>query len=254
IAEMNFLRKLKSLKIPRLLFEAILIFSSIYLALILEADRSEDFERKKLIGNLESILIFIQNDSLKFRDMVFDFNDWNVDLNKSLKADSLSIVKLLYGNKTDVDSVIMSFTSGYLLSNWVKSWTTEPVLFSSTFENYSDLFYTNMVSTSQYLRHRKSINDANDLSIDLHNDVRDFIQSRSVLNTLDWVALNINQREELRKTFRNQYVINLMQDHYKNIYYIIRLIQEYYFVELSNAKNEIIKEIEYQKEASKGLF
>ena len=54
---MKFWNYIKSLKVPRLIIEAVLIFTSVYFALVLEADRSKDFEREMVILELDKIFI-----------------------------------------------------------------------------------------------------------------------------------------------------------------------------------------------------
>lgn len=53
---------IKSLKVPRLIIEALLIFASVYFALILEADRSIDFEREGLKNQLIKLKNEVKHD------------------------------------------------------------------------------------------------------------------------------------------------------------------------------------------------
>jgi hypothetical protein len=92
---MKFWKWIKSLKVPRLIIEAILIFASVYFALILEADRSKDFEREVLILELKSLNKRIQSDLVWMNDKIvtdqLNFLSYHDTLDKYL--DSIAIQK-----------------------------------------------------------------------------------------------------------------------------------------------------------------
>lgn len=67
---MNLKERIKSLRIPRLLIEAVLVFGSVYFALVLEADRTKDYEREKFIIELDQLRREMIADSV-FYDAVF---------------------------------------------------------------------------------------------------------------------------------------------------------------------------------------
>lgn len=60
---MKFKLWIKNLKVPRLVLEALLVFGSVYFALLLEADRSMDFEREMMIGRMNKMIKIIDKDS-----------------------------------------------------------------------------------------------------------------------------------------------------------------------------------------------
>jgi hypothetical protein len=97
---MKFKEWIKNLKMPRLIIEALFIFGSVYMALILEADRSRDFEREIVIGELRSILETNKKDST---DLMLYFGD-NFENFKSIYArDSILIYSIHEGKELDLE-------------------------------------------------------------------------------------------------------------------------------------------------------
>ena len=91
---------IKNLKVPRLIIEAVLIFGSVYFALILEADRNRDFEREVVIGELESILEMNKQDSI---DLMLYFGEGFQDFNSIYARDSIIFNRLKKNEKLDLE-------------------------------------------------------------------------------------------------------------------------------------------------------
>ena len=94
---MNFKVSIGKLRIPRLLLESILVFGSVYLALILEANRSRDFELQNAKETLEIIQGKIQLENAYIQSYYLEAEgDFQ---NLMLKRDSVIYQCLLQGRK-----------------------------------------------------------------------------------------------------------------------------------------------------------
>ena len=81
---MKIKESIKQLKLPKLLIEAILIFSSVYAAFLLEDKRSKRFERELLQQKLSTHLKVMQLDSITFQTRLL--GNISSTVNEGLKA------------------------------------------------------------------------------------------------------------------------------------------------------------------------
>lgn len=154
--------------------EAVLIFLSIFGAFLLEERRSNNFERKLLIGQLEVLLEDLRIDSLKFHDMYEDIDSeeffGNLNLYEDIVFDSMAIKLILLKNHSRVYGM---FENDSLFNYWVEPWTLETPSYESIISNYQWLVIGNcfVSSMESYFRFRRSITSNNGKSIELRSQM-----------------------------------------------------------------------------------
>ena len=244
---MNAPNWIKNLYIPRLLAETILIFASVYLALLLEADRNRDFEREVLIGELGVLLNELKSDSIKISSLVnqqVPSEEWEMDyfLRDLIRSDSIAIAKILGPNPPF--GIISD-------KNTLVCWEDEWLRISST--------HNSVISEFRF----PILEEENFAEIEKYKAMKeDFIVPNTYLKTRWEDALeyhmteysylldsaNFDREFEKKPLFQNLLMISI-RDKKKLI------PKAYYFLEYSHRIRKALEdEIEIQSNAMGGIF
>jgi hypothetical protein len=154
----------------RYFFEALLIFLSVYGAFLLEAKRSEDFERKALLGELRTMLTDLHLDSLRMAKQYYKDNALSDQIQETIAADSFFLAVVRAGLLQYEDSAYRLFQAGQLFIQYnpdaLTTWDTEYSTYAAIRSNHTYLMHTDTTVRwiDSYHREREDlINNVSDL-------------------------------------------------------------------------------------------
>ncbi|QNL23003.1 hypothetical protein HZR84_13980 [Hyphobacterium sp. CCMP332] len=245
---MKFKAWIINLKAPRLIIEAVLIFGSVYFALILEADRSRDFEREILIGKLEKLEREIRYDSLKYSDMLSDGKENGIILQPDIDRDSISARLLKLKPLHWSDTLVSLYKNDLPYSMWTESWMKESLTFNSILENH-DYLILNEGTYSElefYFRYRNALNEDNNQDVKIFYALEGYLEDKFPRPEFR----SVTEWKEIVKTtfFQNCIMARLEIKRDK------RSLSTYLLSTLESKKAIIKNEIEAQKDAMEGIF
>jgi hypothetical protein len=242
-------------KIPgfvgRYVFEAVLIFGSVYGAFLLENQRAVSFERKIFIEELKILAQEIYFDSIKFHDFYEDIDSdsgfaGDVDLWFFEQNLNYAFEKLLREDSMAYDSIFSMLYNGNLIAPWEKSYFEDWDSETSTYANVrskNELFINKVIinELKQYMRYRTEITTINDDELAIGHEVifEDLLTEYKVHN------MTMKDKQEFLNRAK---IFNILDNlNYANSYIldVSREITKY----SGKLRLSIQKEIEAQKKA-----
>lgn len=233
----------KQLKLPKLLIEAVLIFSSVYAAFLLEDKRSKRFERELLQQKLLAHLKVMQLDSITFESRLL--GSINSSENEGLKA-SISHHKTAIGLlETRSDSAYLLVyelhKSGKLFWRIIQSVTKSQHNLEAIIENYDHLIVNDSTRSyiEKYIYHTWVMNRFAANSDQYIEDLSNFARENY------FVFSPLENKKDIIEFISHPYYYNSLKSHL-NTLEILFSLREDYFEDFASIKGGFIKEIKQQ--------
>ncbi|MFY0687467.1 MAG: hypothetical protein JXQ90_09895 [Cyclobacteriaceae bacterium] len=240
---MKLLEPIRQLKFTRLIVEAVLIFSSVYAAFLLEDKRSKRFERELLQQKLLAHLKVMEVDSITFETRLLgqvksDAND-GLKTSVALHKEALELLE----NRTESAylEVYELHKSGRLFWRIIQSATKSQHKLEAITENYDHLIINDSTRhlIEKYIYHTWVLNrfaaNSDQHIDDLSNFAREHYFVFSVIET----------KKDIIEFISHPYYYNSLKSHLNTLQILFTLRKDY-FEDFSKIKVGIEKEVALQ--------
>lgn len=235
---------IRELKIANLLIEAILIFSSVYAAFVLEDKRSKRFERELLQQKLVTHLKVMELDSLTFDSRLLGNANSSVNqgLEASMRYHEQAIELLEQQDDNAYLKVYELHKSGKLFWRVIQSATKSQHNLESITENYDHLIIDD--STRHYIKayiyHTWVINQFAANSDNYIDDLSEFARENY------FVFSQLENRADIIEYISHPYYYNTLKAHLNTLQILLGMKDDY-FEDFSSIKAAFRREIVLQE-------
>ncbi len=241
---MKSIESVKRLRLPRLLIEAVLIFSSVYAAFLLEDKRSKRFERALLQQKLMAHLKVMDIDSITFGSRLLGTpkSQANEGLKTSIEFHKEALELLETRNDEAYLKVYELHKSGKLFWRIIQSVTKSQHKLEVIKENYDHLIINDStrIHIEKYIYHTWVINQFAANSDQYIDDLHEYARNNF------FIFSPLENRKDIISYVSSPYYYNSLKEHLNTLYILLDM-RAAYFRDLSPMRTGIINEIELQK-------